>query len=320
MTTARPREDLDFESRDLESTEDFLVRAYTKMSIGAGEGEATAARVERRWLGDISFDELDLGFSMSYDADPLGRICLCRVHDGRIEENFIDEPTDVFAPGDVTLLSPPELPYSGRVLSARYDLTMFDTSLLDRVASTAREGTRVRLTGHRPVSAEAHRRLDRAISYVRDVVTAGDVPATRLVASTTESMLAAVVLATLPTTAAVEPTAVDRRDAKPELLRRAMAFIDSNVDGDIGLTEIAESVHVTPRALQYMFRRHVDMTPMAYLRRTRLDHAHRELQASDPEDTTVSIVAARWGFGHTGRFAAMYRETYGSNPSDTLRH
>ncbi len=311
-------EDLDFESRDLAATEDFLVRAYTKMSIGAGDGETTSARIERRWLGEISYDELELDFSMSYDADPLGRICLCRVHDGRIEENFIDEPTDVFVPGDVTLFSPPELPYSGRVLSARYDLTMFDTGLLDRVASTGRAGTSVRLTGHRPVTAEAQHRLDRAISYVRDVVMADDVAVTPLVASTTESMLAAVVLDTFPTTAAVELTATDRNDAKPELLRRAMAFIDGSAGSDIAVTDIAESIHVTPRALQYMFRRHLNMTPMEYLRRTRLDHAHRDLLRSDPADTTVSIIAARWGFAHTGRFAAMYRRAYGQNPSDTL--
>ncbi|MHA0284913.1 helix-turn-helix transcriptional regulator [Mycobacterium sp. C3-094] len=317
MTAAH--EDLDFESRDLAATEDFLVRAYTKMSIGAGSGETASTRIERHWLGEISYDELDIGFSMSYDADPLGRICLCRMRDGRIEENFIGEPTDVFVPGDVTLLSPPELPYSGRVLSARYDLTMFDTTLLDRVASAPREGTSVRFTGHRPVSADARQRLDRVLAYVRGVMTSDGVTVTPLVASTTESMLAAVVLDTFPTTAVLEPTAADRLDAKPEILRRAIAFIDSSVESDIAVTDIAESVHVTPRALQYMFRKHLDMTPMQYLRRARLDHAHRELRRSDPADTSVGIIAARWGFAHTGRFAAMYRRTYGTNPSDTLR-
>ncbi|TRW87785.1 helix-turn-helix domain-containing protein [Mycolicibacterium sp. 018/SC-01/001] len=314
-----PHEDLDFESRDLAATEDFLVRAYTKMSIGAGSGETTSARIERRWLGEISFDELDLGFSMSYDADPLGRICLCRVHDGHIEENFIGEPTDVFAPGDVTLFSPPDLPYSGRVVHARYDLTMFDTRLLDRMAGPAGDGRGVRLTGHRPVSAEARRRLDRAISYVQDIAMSAGVSATPLVASTTGAMLAAVVLDTLPSTAVTEPTATDRVDAKPELLRRAMSFIDDSADLNIALADVAESIHVTPRALQYMFRKHLDVTPMEYVRRTRLDRAHQDLRRSDPADTTVAAVAANWGFAHTGRFAALYRQIYGTNPSDTLR-
>lgn len=320
MTTSTPpHEDLNFDSSDLEATEDFLVRAYTEMSIGADDGEQAKAHIERRWLGSLSFDELDLDFTMSYDAAPLGRFCLCRVHEGHIEENFIGEGADVFAPGDVTLLSPPELPYSGRVCKARYDLTMFDTALLDRVASTARGSGKVRLTGHRPVSEEARQRLDRAIDYVRTVVTADDVPATPLVASTTASMLAAVVLTTFPTNAVTEPTATDRADAKPELLRRAIAFLESSAQDDITLVDVADSVHVTPRALQYMFRKHLDMTPMEYLRRIRMDHAHRELLRSDPASTSVAVVAARWGFAHTGRFAGMYRLAYGVNPSDSLR-
>ncbi|MEV0379444.1 hypothetical protein [Nonomuraea sp. NPDC050643] len=38
------------------------------------------------------------------------------------------------------------------------------------------------------------------------------------------------------------------------------------------------------------------------------------------EDGEVDAdIAARWGFGHPGRFAALYRETYGCGPGATLR-
>ncbi|MGP4055847.1 helix-turn-helix transcriptional regulator [Mycobacterium sp. 4D054] len=321
MQTATSHQALHFEGHTLEATEDFLVRAYTKMSITAGEGERAAARIDRRWLGPVNYDELRLDFHMSYDAAPLGKICLCRVHEGCIEEDFIGEPQDVFAPGDVTLLSPPELPYSGRVCEATYDLTMFDTTLLDRVAAPerGRAAAPLRLLDHRPVSAQAEQQLNAAIEFVRTVVHSDGPEPTRLVASTTASMLAATVLAAFPTNAATEPTSADRNEAKPPLVRRAASYIESNADSDIALADIAESIHVTPRALQYMFRRHLDMTPMEYVRRVRMDHAHRELVKADPGDTTVQIVAARWGFAHTGRFASMYREAYGRNPSDTLR-
>lgn len=318
-------ENLHFDSTDLGATEDFLVRAYTKMTIGAGEDESPATRMDRHWLGPVSFDELDLGFHMSYDAAPLGRVCLCRVHTGQIEANSIgeghdDEGHDIVAPGDVTLLAQPDLPFSGRVCRSNYDLTMFDTALLERVASPD-EGTdgSVRLLGHRPVTDQAKRQLSGAIDYVRTVVHGEGVEPTPLVASTTASMLAAVVIATLPTNVTTHPTARDRLDSGPPLLRRAIAYIESNVEEDVALADIASSVHVTPRALQYMFRRHLDITPMEYLRRVRLDHAHRELLASDPFATTIRTVAARWGFAHTGRFASMYRQAYGRNPSDTLR-
>lgn len=76
---------------------------------------------------------------------------------------------------------------------------------------------------------------------------------------------------------------------------------------------------MTPRALQYMFRKHRDCTPTEYLRRVRLDHAHRELLAADRATTSVSDVARHWGFLHAGRFAVYYRECYGQSPHVTLR-
>ncbi|SEH51470.1 Helix-turn-helix domain-containing protein [Mycolicibacterium rutilum] len=307
-----PSADVVFNSDDLGETEDFLSAAYTKMSIG-GDAERPGVSITRRWLGDINFDELDFGFDLSFEAEALGRVTLCRVHRGHLEGTIFGATDDVFKPGDVTLASPPELPYTGRLAAANYDLTMFDPELLNRVASPApgADGDRVRLLGHRPVSEQAARQLDAAIEFVRESVgnDTGEIPP--LVASTTATLLASVVVSTLPTNAVLDPDAADRVDARPVLLRRAVAFIEANAQCDLALADIAASVHVTPRTLQYMFRKYLDATPMEYLRRVRLDHAHRDLQRADPAQTTVSTVAARWGFIHAGRFSGLYRQTYG---------
>ena len=50
-------EDLYFDGDDLGKTEDFLIRAYTRMQI-RGSGGRSSARIARRWLGDVSFDNL----------------------------------------------------------------------------------------------------------------------------------------------------------------------------------------------------------------------------------------------------------------------
>ena len=94
---------------------------------------------------------------------------------------------------------------------------------------------------------------------------------------------------------------------------------DAHAANDISLADIAEAVHVTPRAVQYMFRRHLETTPLQYLRRVRLHHAHQELRGTDRMQETVTAIAARWGFVHTGRFAVLYRQTYGQSPHTTLR-
>jgi transcriptional regulator GlxA family with amidase domain len=128
-----------------------------------------------------------------------------------------------------------------------------------------------------------------------------------------------VTLATFPNTALTDPTIEDRRDAHPDTLRRAVTFIDEHAHEDITIADIAAAACVGIRAVQLAFRRHLDTTPLEYLRRVRLDHAHRELQAADPARETVTAMACRWGFTSTSRFTAYYREVYRVVPSYTLR-
>ncbi|MFD5270290.1 helix-turn-helix transcriptional regulator [Streptomyces sp. NPDC058335] len=315
-------ETLFFDSDDLGLTEDFLSRAYAGMHIGSSDPRAGRARISRAAMPSVSVDELDVGFEMTYSVTPLGRICLCLVHEGTIQDHTFDGVQDAFGPGDVVSLAPPELPYSGRICNARYNITMLDTDLLAQVAAGApgRGPGPVRLTGHRPHSPAAARQLRQTVGYVRDHVLAAPGLADQpLVASTAAQHLAAGVLAAFPNTALTDPTATDRNDARPATLRRALAYIDDHAGEPITVADIAAAAHVTVRAVQYAFRRHLDTTPLAQLRRVRLAHAHDDLRAADPLDgTTVTDVAARWGFFHPGRFATLYRSAYGHPPHRTL--
>ncbi|WP_326547001.1 helix-turn-helix transcriptional regulator [Mycolicibacterium sp. ND9-15] len=112
---------------------------------------------------------------------------------------------------------------------------------------------------------------------------------------------------------------VDPARVRSAVLRRAIAFINENAHREITLGDIADAVNVTPRSVQYAFRRHLGMTPLEYLRLVRLDCAHRELQTADPRSDTVMAIAGRWGFSHAGRFSDVYKRTFGTAPSETLR-
>ena len=102
-------------------------------------------------------------------------------------------------------------------------------------------------------------------------------------------------------------------------LQRAIAFIDAHAESRIRLADIVAAAGIGARALQYDFLRHHQITPLGYLRRVRLERAHRDLLAADPAGgATVSAIAARWGFAKTGRFAEQYRAAYGRLPSQTL--
>ncbi|MFG1697622.1 helix-turn-helix transcriptional regulator [Nonomuraea sp. NPDC049309] len=315
-------EPLTFESRDLGQTEEFLSRAYARMRIGS-DVASPRTRVSRRVMGAVIADRLEFDYDMSYAVNPLGRVCLLLVESGTIANRVAGEDEEVFVPGDAVLLSPPDRPYSGRLRRAGYSILMFDTGLLQQVAATlpGRRAEPVRLLGNRPVSAAAARHLRRTITYVRDdVLSDPELAAAPLVAAGAGQLLAATVLSALPSNAALpgDEAAADRRDAHTQTLRRAVAFIDEHADAPLGIAEIAAAARVTPRALQYAFRRHLNTTPLGYLRRVRLARAHDELRAGDPATLTVAAVAARWGFFHPGRFASMYRAAYGCAPSETL--
>jgi AraC-like DNA-binding protein len=96
-------------------------------------------------------------------------------------------------------------------------------------------------------------------------------------------------------------------------VRRAEAYIGSNVSRNIRLEEIAGAAGVSVRTLQTSFKRDRHVTPMQYLRNLRLDAARQRLVAG----SSVAEAALDTGFSHQGRFAQYYRIRFGHAPSST---
>jgi AraC-like DNA-binding protein len=310
-----------FESDLLGQTEEFLSTQYAPMRIGRENGEART-RVQRAVAGAVSVDRLDFGFEMTYDVTPLGRISLCDISSGTIEDHAPEgQQQATFGAGELFSFSPPDRGYRGRINHASYTITMLDPAVFDDLVGRRSDGAPVRLLDHRPASPAAAARLRAAIDHLdRHVLATPAAEQSPLVVANAVRYVAAQVLDTFASTAALDPDAIDERDARPATLRRAIAYIEEHAGLDLTPAEIAEAAHVSVRALQLAFRRHLDTTPMAYLRRVRLEGAHRDLVAGDPADgSTVSTIAARWGFGHQGRFGISYREAYGETPGRTLR-
>lgn len=106
----------------------------------------------------------------------------------------------------------------------------------------------------------------------------------------------------------------------PRVVRRVVELIDSAPQTAFSVADLAEHAGVSERSLHAAFRRQLGTSPMAYVRRRRLEQAHDELLRLDPgTGARVTDVALRHGFAHTGRFAAAYRARFGEPPSATLR-
>lgn len=198
--------------------------------------------------------------------------------------------------------------------------------LLDRAAVERELGAMrlaapggLRSTATEAVSASMARYWSDLVTHVHANVIRNDAAmASSLVRGSAFRSLVAAYLETFETNV-VGVGGADGLTPLPSTVRRAREFIEQHAHDDIGVVEIAEVARVTPRALQLAFRRHLDSTPMAELRRARLRGAHGDLVMADPTlGHTVAGVALSWGFAHAGRFAAQYTAEFGRSPRDTL--
>ncbi|HEY2298606.1 MAG TPA: helix-turn-helix transcriptional regulator [Jatrophihabitans sp.] len=222
--------------------------------------------------------------------------------------------------GDVFVAVAPDSEFSCRSLVTRSQAVGLAARFVADVASgdPSASGAPWRLLDTNPVVGGA-RRWRETVRYATGVLAEPELAASPLIAASIARLLAATFVTVFPNNSVPTPTSLDRNDAHTATLRRAMSFIEANPDLDISVTDIAQAAFVTSRAVQVAFRRHLDTTPMAYLRRVRLDRAHVDLVQARPGDgATVSAIAARWGFSSLGRFARQYRETYGVTPSESL--
>jgi len=311
-----------FASSDPAEAEAFLARAYATVFVGAYPRPPHRFSIDRAAYGPLDFARVGLSCAVDWQTNPLGKIRLSCVHQGVVRQHLRDGSTVSYGPGDVMIMGEPDQPFSGRCERPHFDVALLDPSLLQRVATSgpARRPRPVRLTGSYPLSLPARDHLAHVIGHLHTLARSQPLrPGYPLLVSTAADHLAALLLTYFPNTAVTEPTIEDRHDTTSVLLQRAITYIDDHAHTDISLADIAGAIYVTPRALQLMFRRHLDCTPMQYLRRVRLHHAHSELINSTPGQATVTAVAYRWGFGNVGRFAAYYRQTYGHSPRATLR-
>jgi len=106
----------------------------------------------------------------------------------------------------------------------------------------------------------------------------------------------------------------------PRAFRRVLDHIHEHLHEPMPVGDVARVGGVSVRSLEQSFRRHLGITPSAYIRDLRLQRAHADLVAADPTGgVSVADIAATWGFMHLGRFSELHRRTFGVTPSQTLR-
>lgn len=294
------------EMTDLDAAQEILSAAYGTMRIACDRGRSWI-RMASRSLGPIRFDDVASRVEMGLASEPEQSYIFGHLDAGRLRYR-VNGDERLVAPGEVFIAAQPGLPYTAVADDPQLMLMVLDRSALEGVV------TGVSFVGGGAVSPRAVASWRSTCAHLRDQVLPvfGGEP---LVVANATHLLVATTLATFPHRKP-EERAPDRRDAHPRTVRRAIAFIEDNAAKDITVADIAHAARVSIRAVQLAFRRHLDMTPMAYVRRVRLSHADADLRAANG---TVTTIAARWGYARPSVFAAQYRAAYGVSPSQTLR-
>lgn len=310
-----------FRTDDVAAADDFLRRTYWDYEARPlGTVEAFRFHHAARSAGPCAMVELEHNAAYEHVTEASGEPMLVSVRRGRVERTT-RAGTERFTAGDVFLLAQPGEGYSLRwdelqavAIPVRlHDAPSAAGTSVDAAGQVVRFG---RLATHCPGQRDM---LRRTFGFIDKVVLDPDsAQSSELVLGSAARLVQALVADVFGAPGDGFETR-EQAAGDQGTFRRARDYIEANADRDIILADIAAAAFASPRAVQLSFRRHLDTTPMAYLRRVRLERAHVELGASSPADgTTVTQVAAHWGFASMGRFAQDYRELYGVRPSDTL--
>jgi transcriptional regulator GlxA family with amidase domain len=110
------------------------------------------------------------------------------------------------------------------------------------------------------------------------------------------------------------PTTSHRR-----IVAHAEAYVRAHLDSPVPVSRLCRLVGRSERTLREAFRDVHGMGPKRWEVGERLKAVRRVLTRPGQPPTTVTLAATAHGFYDLGRFAAMYRETFGEAPSETLR-
>lgn len=106
-----------------------------------------------------------------------------------------------------------------------------------------------------------------------------------------------------------------RPPARIELVKAAQRWMADHPTEPITLDALCRQVAAGRRTLLQGFREQLGMGPMAFLKLRRLHGVRRELLAADPNTTTITELAVRWGFLNPGHFATTTACSSGNCPA-----
>lgn len=96
-----------------------------------------------------------------------------------------------------------------------------------------------------------------------------------------------------------------------------LTFIAGHFSEHLNLEKLAGAAHLSPKHFARKFKAALNIAPMEYVRRTRLERAQSLLAANDD---AIGQIASRCGFEDAAHFSRVFKVFSGSTPLEFRRH
>ena len=129
-----------------------------------------------------------------------------------------------------------------------------------------------------------------------------------------ESLITMIKVHLLRTYSVIQPTIPDYRGGLAKhKQKRAIAFINENLDCDLKLAQIAGLIEMSPYHFARMFKQSTGLSPHQYLVRQRLVKAKELLRYSD---MAIADIAYTVGYKNPSHFAKVFRKHLKVSPTE----
>lgn len=191
---------------------------------------------------------------------------------------------------------------------------VFDGSTLDRLSLI--QGVELRDTQRlmQAVTPLKNERIQRLKLFLRTII---DEQANGLQADLRDDFLMTYLLESVEMDTQINASLRSYSHRKA-VVDRVKEYIKEHHELPVTINELCSIAYVSRRTLQYSFESILGLSPLKFLRLTRLNQVRRDLKTAG-SDITVTEVAEKWGFFHAGQFGHDYKRLFGETPSETLK-
>ncbi|GAB1255675.1 hypothetical protein NBRC116494_01770 [Aurantivibrio plasticivorans] len=109
-----------------------------------------------------------------------------------------------------------------------------------------------------------------------------------------------------------------RSNSKVRLLDKALGLIGEGNNCQLKVSDVADSLHTTRRALEKVFEIYLNISPKEYMNSIRLSVIQAELIGGDRTQGSIAEIARRHGLTHMGHFSRAYAKLFNELPSETV--